>query len=199
MKYQELVKRIRGLDWCSLDSRGLQRLMVLSAYSAREFGESLRLTLELHPRNLALKQMASEELRTDNLSFGDYNQKGDHSEFLGHFIDKYDLLQKDSDLKRIGERYMARIRALPEMVRVMSIVSRERELPGIFTQILTAPDWKAKGLPEYRYYLQRHIDLDSDEGGHADMLSNFQVDDSIVPFYEARLNMYRCLPKLFEK
>lgn len=197
-KYQELVKEIRNLHWDSLNQNELQQLMVLSAYSALEFGENLRLTLQRNPSNHALEEMAREELKTDNLSFGDYQQRGDHAEFLWHFINKYSLLQKNPALQEVGEKYMTEVRSLPPETRVMSIVSRERELPGIFTRILTAPQWEAIGLPEYKYYLERHIALDSAEGGHADMLADMPVEDKVVDFYQARLDMYRCLPRLFE-
>ena len=195
--YQELVKEIRDLRWDSLDQNELQQLMVLSAYSALEFSESLRFTLQRNPNNHALEEMAREELKTDNLSFGDYNLRGDHAEFLWHFINKNSLLERYPSLRQVGEKYMTEVRSLSPETRVMSIVSRERELPGIFARILTAPQWGEVGLPEYKYYLERHIALDSAEGGHADMLANMLVDDSVADFYQARLNMYRCLPVLF--
>ncbi len=197
MLYKKVVKQIRELKWDSLNSKDIQRLMVLSGYSALEFAESLRLALELNPDNQSLQEMAKEELKADNLSFGDYNKHGDHGEFLWHFIKKYGLDSRNPDLQNVGETYMQRVRALGPEVRVMSIVSRETELPGIFTKILTANNWRAKGLPEFRYYLERHVALDSAEGGHADMLRSMKVDDRVVDFYRARLDMYRILPKLF--
>jgi hypothetical protein len=71
-------------------------------------------------------------------------------------------------------------------------------LPDIFAEILKAPDWSADGLAAYKYYLKRHILLDSQPGGHAELLDGFTVDDSVAPFYEARLNLYRCIPTLVE-
>lgn len=195
--YASIVKEIRDLKWGSLSPGDLQKLMVLSAYSALEFAESLRLALKTHPKNSALKRMAKEELSTDTLSFGGYARQGDHADFLWHFIRTYGLLGKHKALQNRGKAYLQQVRLLSPEVRVMSIVSREKELPGIFARILTAKNWKAKGLPEYRYYLERHIVLDSAVGGHADMLSNMPIDDRVADFYRARLNMYRCLPKLF--
>lgn len=197
MSYKDLVKQIRDLRWENLDEKDLQRLMILSGYSAREFGDSLRTTLRVHPNNPALEEMASQELNTDNLSYDDYNRSGDHADFLWHFIAKHGILQHN--LVTIGSSYIRKVDGLSDEVKVMSIVSREQELPGIFQRILTAPKWKAPGLPEFEYYLKTHIALDSAEGGHADMLKGFVVDDRVTPFYEARLDMYRALPKLFEK
>ncbi len=195
--YKEIVKEILDLNWDSLDEEDLQKVMILSGYSALEFADSLRLTLKLYPKNESLKEMASEELKVSNLSFGDYNKRGDHSEFLWHFINKYILTKKFPNLKIAGENYMARVEELSPEVRVMSIVSREKELPGIFTRVLTAEKWAIEGLPEFKYYLERHIFLDSHEGGHADMLNNFKVDNKVSDFYKIRLEMYRNVPKLF--
>lgn len=195
--YKLVVKSILELNWDSLEEEDLQQLMILSAYSALEFAESLKLTLRLYPRNSSLKEMADEELQTNNLSFGDYNKTGDHSQFLWHFINKYDLIKKFPALKKHGEDYIKKVKDLPQEVRVMSIVSREKELPGIFTRVLTARKWKTKGLAEFKYYLERHIFLDSHEGGHADMLSKFKIDNAVAEFYKIRFEMYKSIPKLF--
>lgn len=195
--YKSYVNKIINLNWESLDQEDLQKLMILSAYSALEFAESLRKTVEMNPNNHALKEMADEELKTDTLSFEDYKEKGDHSDFLWHFIEKYNLFDKFKSLKEIGEAYIEKVRNLPDEIKVMSIVSREQELPGIFNKILTSKNWEADGLKEYKYYLEQHIELDSAEGGHADMLSNFDVDDKVSEFYKVRLEMYEAIPKLF--
>ena len=195
MSYKNIVKQIQDLRWQNLGDGDLQRLMVLSGYSALEFAKSLRLSLLLHPENHALQEMAREELQTDNLTYGGYQKRGDHADFLWHFIRENELVQED--LRVVGRDYMRRVDALPDETVVMSIVSREQELPGIFTRILTAPRWQAPGLPEFKYYLQRHIALDSAEGGHADMLRGMPVDDRLIDFYRARLDMYRSIPALF--
>ncbi len=199
MDYKSIVREILSLNWESLEEEDLQKLMILSAFSALEFADSLRLTVKLNPKNSSLRKMADEELNTNNLSFGGHSKPGDHSQFLWHFIDKYGLMEKFPDIKKAGEDYIKKVTSLPNKTRVMSIVSRENELPGIFTKILTAKIWKAKGLPEFKYYLERHIFLDSHEGGHADMLRDFKIDNSVADFYKIRLDMYRSIQKLFKK
>ena len=194
-----MVKKILDLNWRSLGEEDLQRLMILGAYSALEFADSLRLTLKLYPQDSLLRKMANEELQINNLSFGDYNKVGDHSQFLWHFIDKYGLIQKFPSLKKHGEDYIKKVKKLPKGVRAMSIVSRENELPGIFTKILTAKKWKVAGLPEFKYYLERHIFLDSHKGGHADMLRKFNINNEVGQFYKIRLEMYRGIPNLFSQ
>ena len=197
--YRSVIREILDLNWESLDSEELQKLMILSAFSALEFADTLRLTVKLNPKNNSLRKMADEELNTDNLSFKDYKKRGDHAQFLWYFINKYNLTQKFPDIKKAGEKYIKKVKSLSSEVRVMSIVSRENELPGIFTRVLTAKKWKAEGLPEFKYYIKRHIFLDSHEGGHADMLSNFKIDDNVANFYKIRLEMYRSIPKLFNR
>ena len=55
--YHATVKQIRNLPWESLTPEELQKLMVLSAHAAREFGESLRVALDLNPDNEDLKEI----------------------------------------------------------------------------------------------------------------------------------------------
>jgi hypothetical protein len=198
MKYTKIVNQIKGLHWELLDKGDIVRLMILSHYAAEEFAESLRIALRLHPGNLGLREMAVGELRTTNLRFGTYCAKGDHSDFLRHFIVAHDLLTWTGEAtKQAGREYRAKVSELPREVRAMSVVSRERELPGIFGRILEAKDWSGGVLPAFRYYIEEHIRLDSMEGGHADLLSDFVVTDEVTQFYEARLDLYRCIPALF--
>ena len=72
--YKSIIKEIINLKWESLDEKDLQKLMILSAFSALEFADSLRLTIKLNPENRHLKKMANEELNTNNLSFGEYSK-----------------------------------------------------------------------------------------------------------------------------
>lgn len=197
-QYKEVVEQIRNLNWESLDGAELQQLMNLSYVSAREFAEALRIALELYPDNKNLKEMADGELQTSNLKFDDYSQAGDHADFLAHFLKKYNL-EGNENLEKHAEAYRQTCRTLDDKIRAMTIFSREEELSGIFKRILEAKDWTAEGLPAFRYYLARHIALDSGDGGHAELTKEFPVDDGVKSFYEARLEMYRAIPKLFEK
>ncbi len=199
MKHLELVAQIKSLRWELATMPDLLGLMLLSACAATEFAESLRLARTLYPGNLAFEALIAGELEVDNIHFADYQRRGDHSAFLWHFIEKHNIhVRCPRGVREAGEVYLRSVRALPGHTRAMSIVSRERELPGIFSAILTAPGWNMEPeLEAFEYYLQQHIALDSGEGGHAELLSSFSVDDSVTPFYEARLEMYRILPVLF--
>ncbi|MSR71625.1 MAG: DUF3050 domain-containing protein [Candidatus Taylorbacteria bacterium] len=197
MNFENLVENIKRLAWEKLSGQELQTVMILSAYAAREFAESLRIALGLYPTSHVLREMASEELQTSNLRFEDYAREGDHGDLLWYFIGKYKLTEGNREAVAVGEKYFETIRQLSPEIRAMSIFSRERELPGIFTRILEAKDWSQVGLSAFQYYIEEHIRLDSKDGGHADMLADFTVTDEVTPFYRARLDLYRCLPKLF--
>jgi hypothetical protein len=200
MKYKQIVNAIKNLRWERLSEEDLQKLMILSAYAAVEFAESLQIALKIYPENEELRQMARGELNTDNLRFMGYTNKGNHADFLKYFIDKHALQRKISTLvSKAGEKYLESVRKLPKEVRAMSIFSREQELPGIFERILEAKNWKAPGLAEFRYYLEKHILLDSKEGGHADLVEDFLIDDRMKEFYKIRMEMYRIIPKLFKR
>jgi hypothetical protein len=198
MMHKQIVRAIAGLTWENLSTTELQELMVLSAYAAREFAESLRIALEIYPKSIEFQEMALGEINTENLKFGGYKKSGDHADFLWHFINKHRLADLYPDAQRAGERYLAQVQGLPKEVRAMSVVSRERELPGIFRRVLEAKDWSAQGLDAFRYYLAEHIHLDSMEGGHGDLLAGFGVTEEVGAFYQIRMDMYRCIPNLFE-
>jgi hypothetical protein len=72
--YHETIGRIINLPWYRLNEKGLKSLMIVSAYNAEEFAESLRITEKLFPRHLGLKKMIEGELNTNNLKFRDYRE-----------------------------------------------------------------------------------------------------------------------------
>jgi hypothetical protein len=137
--------------------------------------------------------MADGELNTNNLQFGDYNTKADHWAFLKHFIDKYRIEASDKT-ESAGQYYRRYCTTLSDNVRAASIFSREEELSGIFECILKAKDWSAPGLDAFRYYLETHISLDSNEGGHYELTSHFPIAEDLSGFYLERLRMYFSLP-----
>lgn len=199
VNYKETVDKIKNLNWDQLSGLELQQLMVLSGFAATEFAESLRIAISLYPENESMIEMSKGELKTNNLSFDGYNKTGDHAEFIWHFI-KQNKLDSNcpAEILLSGKKYFDNMKRIPEEVRAMSIFSREKELSGIFAEILKAKDWSLNGLSAFKYYLKTHIELDSCEGGHADMLSEFEIDNRVEEFYQARLNLYRCIETLFK-
>ncbi|MEU6595205.1 DUF3050 domain-containing protein [Streptomyces sp. NPDC046881] len=195
--YRVWVKKITDLPFHELDSDELTRMCYLSWVAAVEFAEALRVAERIHGDHKGLQDMIAGELQTSNLAFDDYRRSGDHHEFLAHFLGKDGQLEKlEAELGEFAAEYLRECRALDDETRAMSVFSREEELPGIFTRFLEAPaeNWQTPALAAYRYYLEQHIFLDSDEGGHAELIGDLTVDERVEPFYHARFRLYRCVP-----
>lgn len=197
LNYKTVVQEIRELNWRALNPSHLQILMYLSWIAAVEFAESLRIALVMNPNNKNLRETAAGELKTRNLTYGSFTEPGDHATFLEHFI-RENGIEVPAREQEASSKYLKDCRFLPNEVRAMSVFSREEELERIFKEILKAKDWSAPGLAEYRFFLERHILLDTEEGGHHDLTKEFPVDDRVLPFYMSRLELYRAIPTLFE-
>ncbi len=174
------------------------RLMYLSRAAAIEFAEALREGLKVYKQDPDLQKMARGELKTDNLNFADYDKRGDHWEFLDHFLKKTGYVA-DVALEDSTARYIDSCRTLDPQVRAHTVFSREHELGAIFDAILQNEHWTTETLLAYKHFMERHIQLDTEEGGHGDAVSKYPIDDSVLPFYQARLDMYRVIPELFQK
>jgi hypothetical protein len=194
MEYKKIVNEIRELPWAQYDPK---KIIFLSLCSAKEFAESLRCAITAYPQNENLDKMAGGELKTNNLSFVDYTTYGDHWEFLNHFCGKHGI-----NVVYVGDKcflaqkdYQEAVRSLGDnKVRAMTIFSREQELPDIFHKIVDAHDWNALGLGFFKYYLDRHITIDSADGGHSDLTKDFPLDEKVLEkFYTIRLQLYRSL------
>jgi len=191
MNHKDIVKEIAALDWASADPRDI---IILSHCTAQEFSQSLRLTKKVYPDDKRLEEMMAGELQTDNMAYEDYTKKGDHWEFLDHFVRKLGLVSQTPELKKAMERYLLAVASLSEAERAMTIFSREEELAGIFEKILVAHDWEALGYGFYKYYLSQHILFDSGDNGHAWLTKHFPVHEPVLEkFYKDRLTLYRSL------
>lgn len=192
MRYKETVARIVALPWDELNGSALLEVMILSLHAAKEFSESLRVALGIYPDHLGLQMMARGELNTNNLEYLEYQRMGDHWEFLSYFLIRHQILEPTRILTS-GVGYRNAIQKMLPTVRAMSIFSREKELEAIFESILKADEsyWESHdALLAFRYYLRRHIEVDSEAGGHADMIADMPIDDRVNEFYEARLRLY---------
>lgn len=194
MDYKIIVRKIVDLPWQTLDQEKLHALMFLSAHAAQEFAASLRIALRHFSWHEGLKKMATGELQTDNMRFGSYQESGDHADFLWHFVHECNLhLAVSEKIFNTGEAYLGQVEKLPEMVRAMSIFSREHEMSLVYKNILQAPAWNTPALQAYRHYLERHVELDSEKGGHDELVADLPVTDAVADFYRLRLDMYQCI------
>ncbi|MGK4581606.1 DUF3050 domain-containing protein [Kitasatospora sp. HPMI-4] len=198
-RYKTFVDRILGLPFENLSTHELKQVWYLSWVAAVEFGEALRLSDKLHPDHPGLQEMILGELETTNLALDDFQDAKDHHEFLAHFLRKHGVMEEmEAELGEYAEKYLAACRALDPHTRAMTVFSREEELSGIFARFLDSPaeNWEHDGLYAFKHYLTTHIVLDSSEGGHHDLTSDFVIDDSVSPFFEARFETFRLVPSL---
>lgn len=190
MHYKTVVKEIQELPWKDIYPFSI---ILVSLASAQEFAASLRCACRVYPGDLDLRLMALGELNTSNLKYGGYRVHGDHSRFLEYFVKKL-----PTHAQVVGTRATAAVTTYNETIERMSaehraqtVFSREAELPGIFEAILAAHDWDKHGFGFYRYYLERHIELDSGPEGHGELTNKFELDPAVLlHFYNARLKLY---------
>ncbi len=191
MNYRNIVKQIADLPWSTVSP---EDVILLSRATAIEFAESLRLALDLHPSDPRLQEMASGELKADNLIFENYSKRGDHWEFLDHYIREKKIETKNERLSDAVEEYTSAVRAMNPEERAMTVFSREEELTSIFRKIVDAHDWDSLGLGFYKYYLESHIEFDSGDKGHHHLTQHFPLhEDVLLRFYQIRLKLYSCL------
>ncbi len=194
-KARYYIEKIENLDWSKADPK---EIIYVSFFSAIEFAESLRQGASLYS-SLALDGMIKGELQTDNLKFEDYDQRGDHCEFLRHFIKKYYIRENTSySVASATNSYRGFCGELTKEERFETIISREHALPGIFQKILDSHDWEKLGFGFYAYYLREHIRIDSEDGGHGDLMKEMKIkmhEDVLKKFWKARYKMYKSLFK----
>ena len=191
MVYRDVVQSILSLPWESADPGDV---IAVSHAIAKEFAAGLRRSIAMHPADSCLQEVAAGELKTNNLNYEGYAHAGDHWEFLDFFIKKVSMVPSKPVVTRAITKSLSDMNSFSVDETVMLIASREKESKKIYTRILQSQSWAALGFGFYEYYLQRHISLDSEEGGHADLLANFPIDDTVLTRgYTARLELYSSL------
>lgn len=191
MKYKQLVQQIADLPW---EKASPADLILLSRGTAIEFAASLRRAMEIYADDSRLREMAEGELKTGNMTYGDYTSSGDHWEFLDHFIKKLDIKPSSEHLLLAIRDYTDALEEGPPEERAMTVFSREEELTLIFRKIVKAHDWDALGYGFYRHYLESHILFDSGDGGHHHLTKHFPLHEAVLDkFYTIRLKLYMAL------
>jgi hypothetical protein len=192
MSYKDVVQRIVDLDWALAIP---EDIILLSRCTAIEFADSLRLAAKLYPNDERLKEMIDGELKTDNMAFADYKQKGDHWEFLDYFIQKLDVRPSKPVIEEVMKNYAKALTVhFSETERAMTVFSREEELTPIFRRVADAHDWNGMGFGFYKYYLESHIRFDSGKNGHHHLTKHFPLHEDVLErFYQTRLKLYQAL------
>jgi len=182
------VQKMLQIDWSKTSDNNK---LFLSAITALEFAQSQRLANMVHPNNKGVQAMSAEELMTDNLRFGSYTETGDHVDFLlSELSSKEIIFSIEKTLLVAGLKYLSAVGKFTPAERAMTVFSRERELPNIFKNLLLFPMGDKYNF--YKYYLKQHILLDSQDGGHADMISDMELDEEVLKrYYEIRFRFYQ--------
>lgn len=199
-QYQSYINQIRNIDWSRIDPL---QIICVSLFFAKEFTQSVRACMPHYGHLPEFQQFIAGEIDTNNLSYEDYHATADHWQFLNHF------LLKESPSEHIEKAYTSYeyvaytffIDAAYTPMKLLTLVSRERELQGIFEKILHAHDWDVLGYGFYKYFLERHLELDGEEGGHEDMMSKVISLDSLTEesqellriFWKLRAEIYMTL------
>lgn len=213
MNHKQSIEKIHGLDWSKAHPA---RIIELALFFAREFSESARRCMGTYQDIPEFQSFIAGELDTDNLQYAGYDRKEDHYSFLWHFYtgrfdnDKYPNIPvaecdqtAKSDLinllktKIAKEKYSAFFNKLSHDEQMATLVSREIELKDIFAKILKAHDWEQLGYGYYKYFLERHIELDSADGGHEELTSRLidleDYEEVLDKFWLLRWRVYKTL------
>lgn len=189
---EEVLRAIRGLDW---ERMSPHHIVWVTYQMGQEYAASVRIAEKLYADDPAVLHFVSEELETDNLSYGEYVQRGDHWRFLEYFLTRGESFVIPEELQRSIAVANAQIALFSPRERVMTVFLREQQGSREKRRILGAHDWDGLGLGYFRYYLERHIELDSQEGGHGSLADRFVIDPAVAQrFYEIRFSIYeKCL------
>jgi hypothetical protein len=192
MSYKNTVQKIADLPWEKADPGDL---IFLARGTAIEFASSLRKAVTLYPDDKMLSQMVNGELMTDNLSFEDYQQKGDHWQYLDYFVIKHNIKASCLNVQNAIDQYIVAMETLfTAEERAMTVFSREEELVHIFEEITSRVDWNSLAFSFYKNYLDSHIEFDSGEEGHHHLTEHYPLfPDTLERFYAIRLKMYQSL------
>jgi len=215
MNYKESIQKIHDLDWSKANPA---RIIRIAIFFAKEFSDTARACKKLYARVSEFEDFISGELDTNNLQYAQYGITADHHEFLSTFFWNrynilnetgmkrgsavYDCLTEDNRLIYIREeivrnKYEVYVGNLCDDEKMATLVSREVKLKGIFQKILNAFDWEMEGYGYYKYFLERHIELDSADGGHEELTSRLidleDYEEVLEKFWLLRWRVYKTL------
>lgn len=192
-----IIERICGLEWAALDHAELSLAAWAYYYFSIQFRENLEIAYRLHPDDTLLRRLVQEECGTDNLSpWPDVAARGEklnHDEFMRRLLALEPIDPAlHARVERIGEAYLARVRAEDAAVRAASIATYEDGgLEQVFTAILRNQRWDTPLLAAFRHFLVGHIGFDSNpDQGHGALARHLNPDHRVRRLWEAFYDLF---------
>jgi hypothetical protein len=194
--YTNVIKDICDLRWGELSQDGLINVAWAYYYFSMHFKECMEVALRRYPDDASLQELDRGERNTDNLSpwpgVAGPGEKLDHAEFMRRTLTLTPIAEERRRvLEARGQSYLAKVRAVDEMVSVASLPSYEDGgLEAVFRSILKAQNWEGPLLEAFKHFLVGHVALDSDPAaGHGALCRHLTSDDRILPVWTAFRNI----------
>jgi hypothetical protein len=202
---RKIIDTICGLPWHKLEGDEILHVARAYYYFSIQFRENLEIARTVWPDDPGLSHLYREECNTDNLSpwphVADVKERLDHDEFMRRLL-ALQRVEAADRLDQIGAAYIARVRAMDEMVRAQSIISYEDGgLSQVFQAILNAPCWDGLAAQAFKFFLLQHIKFDENEdAGHGAMVRHIKTDWDVTPIWEAFYDILAAsVPRLFRQ
>ena len=132
--------------------------------------------------------------------FAASGERMNHDEFMRRALALATIVgSRRRRLEFIGRSYLARIRAVDNVSRALSIASYENGgLERVFRAILKAQHWDGPLLQAFRDFLTEHIRFDSDpEQGHGALCRHLEPNELVLPLWtEFRQLLLDAAPEL---
>ena len=162
------------------------------------------LAREVRPEDELLKELERGECDTDNLSpYPGVVREGErvnHDEFMRRALQLTPVGDKRQRfLEQIGTDYLDKVRSMDKLTRASSLSSYEDGgLESVFRAILTARHWDAPLLQAFKHFLEKHIELDSDEdAGHGALCRHMPPTEGVSQLWRAfKASLVRAAPAL---
>jgi hypothetical protein len=202
--HEEIVEEICNLNWSGLSTDELTNIAWAYYYFSVQFRENLLIARELHPEDELLGELECGECDTDNLSpYPGVVKEGErvnHDEFMRRTL-QLDGIEDNRRrfLEEIGAEYLARVRAFDKLTKASTLASYENGgLESVFGSILRARHWDSPLLQAFRHFLEKHIELDSDEeAGHGALCRHLPPTGGVAELWSAfKASLVRAAPAL---
>jgi len=184
------IDQICAMPWHRLSEGELVDAAWAYYYFSIQFRENLEIAAARHPHDRKLRQLVKEECNTANLSpFPGVAAAGEamnHDEFMKRALALAPIASdKRARFEKLGQTYLAAIRAMDDETRAISISSYEDGgLESVFRAILTATHWNHPVLAAFKHFLVEHIRFDSDpDAGHGALSRHLPPDDRVQPIW----------------